>query len=232
MLSSTVDYLMVLRSLYDEGREKAPVFDKYDFEHFTSLHENPLLRINHAFHQAINSKGYLPALIILLIDEDIFMSPELYLPSEIESHLRWIFDNIDQALKTRRRAMPLRSFTQGQPQLYVLRALPRFDNGNDPTILLFQDRHQKFNNMLQAIGRCFAIGTINIQTVSAEEYKCFEQDGHTLNARGNYRFWREMLATMNDIFHDMDRDRRRKILQEEVNIRTPARHAPERYRDN
>lgn len=229
-LKSSADYFLVLRSLYDEGREKAPFFDKCDVELFTSNHPNPLLRINESFMKAINTKGYLPALIVLLLDEDIFMKPELYLPSEIEAHLRWIFDNINQTLKLRHRSMPLRCFLQGEPHVYVVKALPHSDIGQDPKIMLFQDRHDKYNNLLQAIGRCYAIGTINIHTIHADDARCFKQDdGSKLDAKGFYRLWRELLGTMNDIIREMDKEKRRKILQDEVALRE---HPTADYRHN
>lgn len=216
LLKSSLDYLLVLRNLYDEGREKAPFFDNFDIEYFTSLHENPLFRIHQAFYQALNTKGQLPSLIVFMIDPDMFMAPELYLPSELEAHLRWFFDDMDQALKNRRRNMPLRSLNQGEPHVYVIKAIPRCNIGTDPNYLIYQDRHQKFNILLQAIGRCYAVGTINIHTITADDTRCFKPtDGTSLDTRGFYRLWRELLSTMADILHEMDREKRKRIFQEE-----------------
>lgn len=229
-LKSSIDYCHVLRSLYDKGREKMTFFDTFDVDHFTSDHTNPLLCMNQAFFKAINNRGFLPALIVLMIDEDIFMTPELYLPSEIETHLRWIFKNIDQTIKSRRRNMPLRLLTPGEPHVYVLRSLPHCDVGIDPNIMIFQDRHQKFNALLQAIGRCYAIGTINIQTIDPQDTRCYKQsDGTILDTKGHYRLWRELFATMSDILREMDKDKRKRILQEEVNRKPIPRHRAERY---
>lgn len=229
-LNTTIDYLQVLRSLYDENREKAPLFDKYDFEHFTSNHKNPLVRMNEAFFKAINNKGYLPALIIYIMDDDIFSEPELYLPSEIELHLRWIFSVFDETLKSRKREMPKRAFLQGQPQSYIFKALPRFDDGNDPNYLVYEDRVAKYNSLLQAIGRCFSIGTINIQDITPHDYRSFKQnDGKSLSTYGHYRLWREALTTIHEITHDLERDQRKRILQDEVGRRETDRN---RRRDN
>lgn len=216
--------------MYDKNREKAPFFDNFDVQFFTSDHPSPLFRIHQAFYKAINNKGYLPALIVFLIDEDFFMTPELYLPSELEAHLRWFLDDADQTLKGRCRNMPLRSLNQGEPHLYMVKAIPHCDIGTDPNYLIFQDRHQKFNALLQAIGRCYAVGTINIHTIVSDDARCFKQsDGSKLDPREYYRLWRELLATMADILHEMDREKRKRILQEEDGRKSSQRQHRERY---
>lgn len=54
-LHSSLDYMEVLHSLYDEGRERALLFDVFDIEHFTRHHENPLTRIVQAFNEALDT---------------------------------------------------------------------------------------------------------------------------------------------------------------------------------
>lgn len=216
-LQDTTGYLQVLRSMHDEGRERAPLFDTFDFEVFTSTHQNPLVRINHAFTNAFSNKGYMPAMILYIIDTDLFENPELYLPSEIEGHLRWIFQTCDEAIKMRKKSMPQRSIMHGEPLLYVMKAFPRYDNGSDPNYLLFTDRLNKFNTLLQAIARCYAVGTINIQTLVGDDARWFDKKtGKKLEPSGHYRLWREVLSTLYDITRDQDRIKRRKIISDEI----------------
>lgn len=99
-MQSTFDYLQVLLAMNDDNKEKAPVLDHYDFEQFTSNSPNPLLRIQQSLVKALNIRGYLPTLILYLLDDDLFTTPKLYLPSEIELHLCWIFSTCDDMLKT------------------------------------------------------------------------------------------------------------------------------------
>lgn len=73
----------------------------------------------------------MPAMLLYIIDTDLFTEPELYLPSEIEASLRWIFSTCDEVIKNRKRSMPQRSIAYGEPLLYVMKAIPRFDNGTD-----------------------------------------------------------------------------------------------------
>lgn len=219
-LKESIGYLQVLRKLYDEGRERAAFFDKFDFEFATSDEDNPLSRINTAFYKLYNNNKYLPVLIIYILDEDIFMKPELYLPSEVEIHLRWIFSDFDQALKQWKRAAPTRSFRQGEPQSYVLKAIPRYDVGTDANYLLFEDRLSKYNNMLQAIARCYSIGTVNIQTIQGDDPRLFTESGKTLQSSGHYKLWREVLQTMDQILKDMEDDKRRRSLPNDFRKRS------------
>lgn len=205
-------------TLHDENREKSQLFEKYGFEHFTDQSSNPLQRLNWAFYKALNSTNYMPSIVVYFLDDDIFTAPELFIPSEIESQLCWIFQDFAATLRERRRDMPLRS-------LNTLKNLPHFDNGSDSSILIFQDRLQKFNNLLQAIGRCFSVGTINIQTITEHDSGCFDKSNtRQLDTRGHYRLWRELLKTLSDIAQDIERDRRKRVLQEEVHIRDRSQH--------
>lgn len=222
-LASTTGYLQVLRNLHDDGKEKAPLFDIFDFQTFTSSACNNLLRMHQAMMVALSTTGYLPAVILFFLDPEIFFTPELYLPSEIESQLRWIFAQITELIKARKRAMPQRSFLQGAPMLYVMKALPRFDNGTDPNYLIFSDRVDKFNSLLQAIARCYAIGTVNVQTITSDDSRSFDRiTGKDLDSSGHYRLWRELLSTLYEITRDQERSRRHKIYQEEAAKRQPT----------
>lgn len=232
----TADYLQVLRTMNDDGKEKAPLFDVYDFEIFTSTTDNNLLRVNQAMTKALSTSGYIPSVILLFIDEEIFCNPELYLPSELETQLRWIFAQVANMLKLRKKEIPQRCFVVGDPLLYVVKSLPRFDNGSDPNYLLFSDRLEKFNTLLQAIARCYAIGTVNVQTITSDDSRLFNRTtGKDLDSSGHYRLWRELLSTLYDSTKDQDRSYRHKIYQEESAKRQPPparrRHSdyPNRY---
>lgn len=212
---SSISYLQVLRNLYDEGREKASFFDNYDFKFATSDDPNPLSRINKAFYKLFNEETYLPTVVVYFLDDDLFMKPELFLPSEIEAHLRWLFQDFDQAIKLRKRTAPHRSVKMGEPQSYVVKALPRCDVGNDASFLIFEERVNKFNSLLQAIGRCYSIGTINIQTLEADDARNYKpSDGATLDVRGHYKLWREILATLHDITNDIERENKKRQLHD------------------
>lgn len=228
-LRSTSDYLQVLRTMNDEGREKAPLFDTFDFEVFTSTARNNLLRMHAAMTDALNNTGYLPALILFMLDVDIFCKPELYLPSEIEAQLRWIFGQITDLIKNRKKLLPQRAYQIGEPMLYVMKMLPRFDNGTDPNYILYSDRIEKFNTLLQAIARCYAVGTVNVQTITSDDARSFDRiTGKDLDSTGHYRLWRELLSTLYDITRDQERNRRHKIFQEE----SAKRPQPTRRRHN
>lgn len=181
--------------------------------------------MNDAFYKLFNSESYLPTIVVYFLDDDLYMGPELFLPSEVESHLRWIFSDFDQALKTRKRGAPQRSYNQGQPQSYVLKALPRCDVGTDPNYLIFEERFSKFNNLLYAIGRCYSIGTINIQTLQGDDTRNYKStDGASLDIRGHYKLWREILSTLYQITKDMEHEKRRRMLQEEAHQKRSNGH--------
>lgn len=229
-LTSTMNYLQVLRNMNDEGREKAPLFDSFDFEIFTSSATNNILRLQQALSNALSTCGYLPSVILLLLDHEIFSTAELYLPSEIESQLRWIFSQVTNMIKERKRESPERSFRCGEPLIYVMKILPRFDNGTDPNYLLFADRVEKFNTLLQAIARCYAIGTVNVQNINPDDSRLFDRKtGKELDSSGHYRLWRELLSTLYEITKDQERAKRHRIFQEESAKRKPT---PERRRHN
>lgn len=222
-LHKTKDYLQVLKNMNDENREKSPLFDSYDFTVFTSQADNALLRQQQATRDALSQLGYLPSVVLIFIDTDLFTNLELYLPSEIESQLRWVFSQIVEMFKNRKKELPQRSFVVGEPLMYVMKALPRFDNGSDPNFLLFQDRLEKFNTLLQAIARCYAIGTVNVQSITSDDSRWFDRDtGKHLDSSGHYRLWRELLSTLYEITKDQNRTRRHKIFQEESAKRRPA----------
>lgn len=111
-----------------------------------------------------------------------------------------------------------------------MKALPRFDNGRDPNYLIFSDRIEKYNTLLQAIARCFAIGTVNVQTISNDDSRLFDREtGKNLDSTGHYRLWRELLSTLYEITRDQERATRHKIYQEEAAKRRPV---GERHRHN
>lgn len=231
-LQITSDYLQVLKSMNDNGKEKSPLFDSFDFETFTSTADNNLLRMHHAMVKALSSSGYLPSVILFFIDDSVFCKPELYLPSEIEAQLRWIFSKVTDMIRNRKREMPQRSYSAGEPLLYVVKALPRFDNGSDPNYLLFSDRLEKYNVLLQAIARCYAIGTVNVQTISSDDSRLFDRNsGKELDSTGHYRLWRELLSTLYEISKDQERSRRHKIFQEESAKRQPPPTPRQRHTD-
>lgn len=132
----------------------------------------------------------MPVMILHIIDEDIFTEPELYLPSEIEKQLCWIFSIIDENVKLCKIALPKRSMNFGEPLQYVAKSIPRFDNGTDPSYLIFADRLEKYNTLLQAIARCYAIGTVNMQTLTLDDSRLFDRkSGKTLDTTGYYKYW-------------------------------------------
>lgn len=229
-LASTKDYLQVLRNMNDEGKEKAPLFDSFDFDIFTSDARNHVLRMHQSTSCALSTLGYLPSVILLFLDADIFTDSELYLPSEVEAQLCWVFSQITSMIKDRKWQSPQRSFISGEPLLYVMKILPRFDNGTDPNYLLFADRVEKFNSLLQAIARCYAIGTVNVQNINPDDSRLFDRKtGKDLDSSGHYRLWRELLSTLYEITKDQERAKRHWIFQEESAKRKPT---PERRRHN
>lgn len=104
--------------------------------------------------------------------------------------------------------MPPRSFVTGEPVLYVMHALPRFDNATDPNYMVFTDRLEKYNVLLQAIARCYAVGTINVQTILGDDSRWFDpHSGKSLEPSGHYRLWQELLSTLYEITRELKRNK-------------------------
>lgn len=224
-----------LVKLHQEGRERQYVFDHYDFKltrNETTV--NILSQVTNSMNKALSSAQRLPTFIIVFLEDLMFTSAEIYLPSEIEAQLRWIFANIDQSLKERKKIMPNKSLRPQEPKILLVKSLPRYDFG---TMKLsyseFTYRQDRYNILLQQIGRCFGFETIDTQSISPRDMLCFDESGsgRQFSNRGKYRFWRELCQTIAEIDKSKDRDNRRRILQEELqrHNRQPHSYKPDYY---
>lgn len=168
----------------------------------------------------------LPTFLFVFLEDLIFTSPELYLASEIETQLRWIFKTIDQHIRTRKTEMPKKAVRPLEPQVYIIKSLPRYNFARmTMSFNEFTYRQEKFNNMVEQIGRCYGFGTINCYSIDPSDRLCFDEagSGRQLSHRGMYRFWRELLQTIACMDRDKDINNRRKIMDEEERRRDKSR---------
>lgn len=207
-----------LKKLHDEGRERQYVFDYYDFYTFRDDGFNLLSQVTNSLITGLGQMRHLPSKIFIFIDDLIFTSAEIYLPSEIEAQLRWIFSTIDNTIKARKRQMPNRALRPQEPRIFVVKSLPRYDFGRMRLAYPeFVYRQERFNVMLDQIGRCFGIGTTDTVSINPKDVLCFDENGNgrKLSHRGMYRFWRELCQTIADMDRDKDRENRRRIVDKE-----------------
>lgn len=161
------------------------------------------------------------------MEDLIFTSGEIFLPSEIESQLRWIFEQIDSNLKTRRKEMPNRALRPQEPRIFTIRSLPRYDFGKMRLPYSeFIYRQERYNTLLYQIGRCYGFDTLDSMSIDAKDLLCFDESGtgRQLSNRGKYRFWRELCQHVSEYDKEKDRDNRKRILKEELDHRDRDRH--------
>lgn len=208
-----------LRKLHDEGRETQYVFGYYDFYVFhDNATVNLLSQIVNGITKGLSVARRLPSMIFLFLDDLIFTSAEIYLPSEIEAQLRWIFSNIDNAIKERKKQLPNRALRAQEPRIYTVKSLPRYDFARMRlSYSEFLYRQERFNVMLDQIGRCFGFGTTDTLSINSKDVLCYDENGNgrRLSHRGMYRFWRELCQNIAEMDRDRDRENRRRIFQEE-----------------
>lgn len=212
-----------LMKLYQEEREHQYVFDHYKFYKFVNENTMSVLaQITNGVATALSSTGQMPSVIFLFLEDLIFTSTEIYLPSEIEAQLRWIFGSIDHMLKTRRRIMPKNSIRSLEPAVLLIKSLPRYDFGRmNMAYSEFTYRQERFNTMLQQIGNCYGFQVVETLSIHHKDYLCFDESGNgrQLSNRGKYRFWRELFQTMAENDKAKDRQNRKRILDEEMTRR-------------
>lgn len=115
--------------------------------------------------------------------------------------------------------MPAKAVRSQEPQIFLIKSLPRYDFGRMRlSYREFTHRQDKYNTLLQQIGRCFGFGVIEIYSISPRDRLCYDEDGNgrQLAHRGMYRFWRELLQVVSDMDREKDKLHRKRILQEEM----------------
>lgn len=209
-----------LLKLHDEEREKQYVFDHYEIIKFYDPETvNLLAQITNSINMGLSQRLRLPSMVFLFLDDLIFTSGEIFLPSEIEAQLRWIFEKVDQAFKERKRIMPFRALRLQEPKVYLIKSLPRYDFGRMRMAYSeFSYRQDRYNTLLYQIGRCYGFETIDTLSINTRDLLCYDEggNGRQLSNRGKYRFWRELCQTVAEIDRSKDHDHRKRILQEEL----------------
>lgn len=208
-----------LLKLHEEERERQYAFDFYDFHIFhDETATNILSQITNSVASGLTKMRRLPTLMFIFLEDLIFTSAEIYLASEVESQLRWIFKTIDNFIKQRKSEMPQKALRQAEPQVYIIRSFPRFNFGR---MKLHYDefvyRQEKYNTLLEQIARCYGFGTVQIYSIDPKDRLCFNDagTGRQLSHRGMFHFWRELLQAISYIDREKDEDNRKRILDEE-----------------
>lgn len=202
--------------------------DYYDVKIFQDRQStNILSQISNSINLGLSQTMRLPSLIFLFMEDLIFTSGEIFLPSEIEVQLRWIFQQVDSSLKNRKRIMPTRAIRAQEPRTFIVKALPRYDFGK--MRLPFSEflyRQERYNTLLYQIGRCYGFGVMDVMSIDSNDLLCFDESGtgRQLSNRGKYHFWRELCQYVADFDKEKDKDNRKRILNEELNQREHNRH--------
>lgn len=220
--------------LHGEGREKQYALDFYEFKKYhDSKTINILAQIINSLVKGLSENPRLPTMIFVFMDDLIFTSGEIYLLSEIEKQLRWVFSTMEEQLKTRKKSLPMRSIRPREPKIFLIKSLPRYDFGRMTfPYAEFVYRQERYNTMLHQIGGCFGYKVIDTLSIDEKDRLCFDESGNgrQLSTRGMYRFWRELCQIISEIDKEKDRDNRKRILEEELNRnRRPQYHHDYHY---
>lgn len=223
ILQDLRDCFVSLEKLHNEGREKQYIFDYYDIHFFLDDKAyNILAQIANSVSRGLSELTRLPSIIFVFLDDLIFTSGEIFLPSEVEVQLRWIFTQVDDDIKTRKKAMPHKAVRALEPKIYLVKSLPRYNFGR--TKMPFSEfiyRQERYNTLLYQIGRCFGYDVMDITSINHNDLLCFDEggNGRQLSNRGKYRFWRELCQHVADSDRQKDKENRKRILQDELKQR-------------
>ena len=114
---------------------------------YCSNNTNMLSRIINTFTQAVNTRGKLPAYIVVVLDDDIISRLDYIgfgISSMMGEWLRYLIKNINEICLERKKQLPLKAIKEHYPVIYWSTAPHHMHLTNNPI-------RSKFNNCLESI---------------------------------------------------------------------------------
>lgn len=204
LLKTSASCLTALKTAYinDPTKPRLYIHDNYDvitaFEDENSK-DNFLRQVRNNLAHLMKIHYKLPEKIIIILNNTI-LDDTAFAVTQLAEMLKWLLAEIESAISTRRKQLPIRCLKKGEPSVHLLKMLPRAsrcDNTN-----LFKSIRRKVNNQIPSITERFQFGFINVCEITTTSSIFFDRTGRMLTPSGIMQFWESISDTVKEMNDD------------------------------
>lgn len=196
LLRDAHSYLQAMEYAYKHGDHNYlhATYDTYVFyPDFTET--NYISMITNSVTKGFNSRPRFPNAIIIVTGTGIIVEDELFLPSELEKKIRWVFREIASTIATCKSLVKPKCFTFGEPRIFWVKNFQTTSGDPVPSEYLV-----KFNNLVRRVASGKAIYTPSLDLFVASMSRCYDRKNRVLE-KSFKEFWlsvSDMLKTIDE----------------------------------
>lgn len=211
LLKETTSALIDLKNGYinDPIKPRLYMHDNYDIIpcYDESAKGNFLKQIRNSLVHLTKAHYKLPSKILILLDNEI-LDETAFAVTQLANALKWLFNEMESIITTRRSQLPLRCLKPGEPSVFLLKMIPRGIKSEN--ISLFKSVRRKINNLIPAIAEKFEYGFINACEITSDSTTYFDRSGKKLAPAGIIKLW----ESISQIIQEMDQSKEAKSKPE------------------
>lgn len=191
--------------------------------------DNFIKAIRNEIATTVMRKVMLPAAILIIVSNDI-LDDAVFTIECMDGILRWLMDEIFEIIKFQWKCLPQKSKKLDEPQIYILKALPKPNKIAKAN--LFRGVRRKYNANLQSMLEDYpGFGFINVHEITTrekdEKYFISNYNGK-LSDEGIIQFW----VSTSQAFKAMKEGNKPKSMVADKTIQTEPNYIPQNEYNN